>query len=335
MKERTFFSTEGMSLEEAYTTWSALFRPLWIIQPDNSAPCATIGGTFSSSVVGSMIFLQAKFSNQLNQRNSRVIAQSGLDHYMINCYEAGNFTGIFGDREFSGGPGDIRILDMARPFSKKVSTGSIVSVIVPRLMLAEIIGNRDVHGHVLKAERPLTAVLRSLIHDMAKSDFKAGWHQITMLENVLQDLFRAILLGEMEAAEYLRCGARAIRDRIIRFIEANLFDPELGVEMLVREFRLSRAHIYRILESKGGIAALIRRRRLDSAYRALLKAEVRGDHSVKRVAYEHGFSSVNHFFRAFKLQYGITPTEAMGMRGEASGLSTAALALHTHFLRGS
>jgi AraC-like DNA-binding protein len=96
---------------------------------------------------------------------------------------------------------------------------------------------------------------------------------------------------------------------IRRYIDRNLTAPELGVDMIARNFGLSRASLYRLFEPIGGVSGYIRRQRLNRAYQAITTAE-KADHRIGPMAYRLGFKNINSFNRSFRETYGKNPGEA-------------------------
>ena len=58
-----------------------------------------------------------------------------------------------------------------------------------------------------------------------------------------------------------------LRRRMLDFVELHLTSPEIGPIVLMKQFNISRAHLYRMFASEGGVARIIRERRLDRSYR--------------------------------------------------------------------
>src|SRR5690606_19490731 len=73
-----------------------------------------------------------------------------------------------------------------------------------------------------------------------------------------------------------------MRQRILDYIDSRLNDPFLGPEVIMRHFRVSRSHLYRAFEPDGGVAKIIREKRLDQAYQLLTNPTEK--RSVKDVA---------------------------------------------------
>ncbi|HKL89396.1 MAG TPA: ATP-binding protein, partial [Salinibacter sp.] len=99
----------------------------------------------------------------------------------------------------------------------------------------------------------------------------------------------------------------AFLERTRLLIEIHLDDDAFSVEALAEEMGLSRVHLYRRLRAliDRSPSELIRSIRLERA--AQLLALDAG--AISEVAYGVGFKSVSHFSRAFREQYGQSPTE--------------------------
>lgn len=94
------------------------------------------------------------------------------------------------------------------------------------------------------------------------------------------------------------------------FLEKSLSHPELSTEMVAEAFSLSRASVYRELSALGGFDRYVQRRRLEEACKELAFGDnTRG--IVGEVAQRWQFSSVQHFSREFKRQFGVPPSRAV------------------------
>ena len=99
-------------------------------------------------------------------------------------------------------------------------------------------------------------------------------------------------------------------------------------EELMREFDVSRTHLYRIFADKGGLASAIRERRLDAAFHRLRRAEAI-DISITDVALDLGFSSSAQFARAFRARFAMSPSEAR-FNADRPSSGNAVLSLQGH-----
>ncbi len=91
------------------------------------------------------------------------------------------------------------------------------------------------------------------------------------------------------------------------YVIEHMTAPELGVDSISNHFGISRTQLYRKLKAliNKPIADYIKTIRLEEALQ-LIKAQ---KHTVAEVAYQTGFSTPSNFTRAFKKQYGKSPSE--------------------------
>lgn len=96
-----------------------------------------------------------------------------------------------------------------------------------------------------------------------------------------------------------------VMDDIFRFIREHLTE-DLSLEVLEEQFYVSRYHLCREFKKLTGqtIHAYIVKSRLD-----LCKKYIEQGKPIKEVYALVGFSGYNHFFRAFKKEFGMTPKE--------------------------
>src|SRR5690625_4184332 len=90
-----------------------------------------------------------------------------------------------------------------------------------------------------------------------------------------------------------------LRQRVLRYINQNLADPELSPRSIMQHFRLSHSHLYRAFEGDLGVARIIRNKRLDLAYRTILLNKHK-PLSIKELAFKCGFSPRSQFSVFFK-----------------------------------
>ena len=99
----------------------------------------------------------------------------------------------------------------------------------------------------------------------------------------------------------------ALMERVMKYMNEHLTDPELNVEKLTEEVGISRAQLHRKLKEIAGVSAgeFIRNLRLEQAARLIEEGQI----NITQVAYSVGFNNQAHFSTVFKKHYGMSPSE--------------------------
>lgn len=98
--------------------------------------------------------------------------------------------------------------------------------------------------------------------------------------------------------------------RFKKYVEDRLFNDNLVPDRIARDLGMSRASLYRVAASLGGVTNFIRDRRLAHAQTWLRTGELPGA-SISNLALDLGFGSEATFRRQFKRKFGHSPREAM------------------------
>ena len=101
---------------------------------------------------------------------------------------------------------------------------------------------------------------------------------------------------------------------VVLYIEENLTDPQLSVNAISRELRISRGSLYsKILEITGLVPVkFISSVKLEKAVQLMEKSDMK----VAQIAYQVGFSTPNYFSKAFKEKYHMSPSEYIQCKRE-------------------
>lgn len=117
------------------------------------------------------------------------------------------------------------------------------------------------------------------------------------------------------------CLTSSIVERTRLVVQRHMASPGFGPPQLARLLAMSRSKLYRLLDGDGGVAHFINRERLGQAWRDLTAP---GEAvSVHAIANQVGFRDHSTFSRAFRREYGCSPTEARERALLAEADSTA------------
>ena len=97
-------------------------------------------------------------------------------------------------------------------------------------------------------------------------------------------------------------------EKVRQAVRRELRSPSLGPALLCRVIGTSRSALYRLLESQGGVTRYIRRQRLLESHAALCDPVC--DKSIAAIAEELCFTDASEFSRAFKREFGSSPSDA-------------------------
>jgi AraC-like DNA-binding protein len=106
------------------------------------------------------------------------------------------------------------------------------------------------------------------------------------------------------------CGvAAAHRIRILNYVEAHLYDPELSPTRVAQACRITPRYLHHLFAtSEETLGRYMLRRRLEDCARALI-AGLQPGRTVTSIAFDYGFNSPTHFGRVFRRKFGVTPRE--------------------------
>ena len=172
---------------------------------------------------------------------------------------------------------------------------------------------------------PAARMLGGMLPRIAASADEISPEDAPRLAAALSSLLIACLMGlEAQPASTRQQLEAARRARVIALVDAALGEAELSPVMLVKRSGISRSELYRCFAPIGGIARVIQQRRLRQAYRDLMRAD--GPASVSRIGEVVGFYDPSSFTRAFRREFGCTPSEVLTRRQLNSAAAAHGLA---------
>jgi AraC-like DNA-binding protein len=238
-------------------------------------------------------------------RRERVEAD-GFDHFVLSHVISGElFAGPDG-KVMTVRPGETLLMDTCEASETGADRVVMITVSLARDNLRAAVGDvQGLHGYLIGELESglLSAVLRALIEQVDHLPF--GAH--AAITRTLVDLLSVAInpFGAGARAEFYRL--EHVRfETVRRLIEANIEQPDFSIADITGATGISRAGLYRLFESCGGVARFIQMCRLQQL-RARLDNRACDQLSLAELAPKLGFSDESHASRLFKQAFGVAP----------------------------
>ena len=242
-------------------------------------------------------------------RRPRASCPSRDEVLIVQCL-AGGAKGLHGKVGYVDRPGVIAIRDHGSPVCGLFGNGSeFITVALPRS--AVVPPGHDFQRLTLSVDKPLGRLVSTMVRALVEELPAASVAEGAELSTAMSGFVRGILAGRRADEDARAAFERTRADAVRRYIEENLTDPDVTVDRLCRAVGASRATIYRIFAGEGGVRRYINKRRLRAASDELSRA-VRRRGVVAAACSHWGFRDLAHFSKAFRLEFGMTPSEAVG-----------------------
>jgi AraC-like DNA-binding protein len=319
------FSTSNLPPADQFAAW----RSSYATMVDLSGPDDCTAGFAGDQVIWDLGSLAVSHVRTAGLRFSSLaghVRRDPLDHWLISVMLEGNSRTVASSHVFDGHAGSVQIHPLGRVFEGHLTNSGMLQLFVPRDFCRGM-------AHVLEA-----AEFSTLEGGMARlfADYMASLVRcLPLLDAVdlpgLVSSTRAMILACIarspdhleEAGDSI---ANALLERARRFIEANIVAPDLGATSLQRELGISRSRLYRLFEPYGGVNHYIQHRRLLDTYARL--ADPNDRRRILEIAEERGFNDAAEFSRAFRREFGYSPSEVRAA-GKTGWPDRAAIDLNT------
>ncbi|GLQ97811.1 helix-turn-helix domain-containing protein [Dyella mobilis] len=238
-------------------------------------------------------------------RRERVEAD-GFDHFVLSHVVSGELIGGPDGKSMSIKPGESLLIDTTEPAETGADNVSLITVSLARDSVRAAVGDVEgLHGYLIGANEGglLSAMLRALVPQMPHLPFVAH----SAITRTLIDLLSVAVnpFGSGARSEFFR--VEHVRfESVRRLIEANIATPDFSIQDITRATGISRAGLYRLFESSGGVNRFIQTCRLQHL-RDRLDDRSCDQQSLAELAPTVGFADESHASRLFKQAFGIAP----------------------------
>lgn len=300
------FTTLNLPARQQLDAWRGWFD-LFDVQFD--ASCEGFEATSETWNFGKFSLGRVKAPKLLASRTAKHVRRDSIDHWNIAIGQKRTLADAGGNRSIDVPAGVPFAASLGRDVVSYRDQDERLQLYVPRDAFPDLIPAFEaVEG------RPLTnsmgALLAEFLGLLARSAPGIPQSHVPALQSAIHAMLLACIAPSPDndmigAAPVAMTRKAAIR----RIVDQKLHRSDLTPEFLCREAAMSRSQLYRLFETEGGVKAYIQRERLRRCLGEITTSIV-SKRSILSIGEEFGFADASSFSRAFKREFGLTPTEA-------------------------
>jgi AraC family transcriptional activator of tynA and feaB len=176
-------------------------------------------------------------------------------------------------------------------------------------MEARLVAYRDYLGRSVETTSGLPYIAgRMLMGTLRMSNSVEDGDRAFLASNILDIVAAAFASSLVASNEQRSRHSETLFNRIDRFINHNLNNPDLGPTFVSKSCGISERYLRQLFAMHGmTTTGAIKNKRLDHCHRILSNSAAW--RSVTEVALGTGFENVSSFNRAFKARFGVTPRQ--------------------------
>ncbi len=313
------FSTASLPIPQQLDAWRAWYDTVFDVAPATAPETPFVATNANWAVRGVTLSRVGSPANTVSRSRS-VIRRNAVDHWVVTL-SRNTVTRLHTlDTPLEVAPGTPFILSFGdQSLIERESDDERLQLILARDNFQSIAPLLDAaRGIALEptGARMLADYMQVLDQQVPTLEADCA----DRLGGAVEAMLRACLAPSVEARNAARDQVRlTLMERVRKAVAAHLRSPTLGPDTLCREAATSRSQLYRLLEPEGGVASYIQRRRLAEGF-ALL-SDIGNLMPIGRLAELLCFSDASAFSRAFRREFGLSPSDVRAM--SLSGLPPA------------
>lgn len=302
------FGTTHLRRQDQFEAWTEITGSLAANDPPGG-PKAGFEARLSGWNLGQIVLAEAAMPPSTFSRVGSHLRMDPVDQWWLSAPKSGYAIAENGIRT---GRGQCRVRALHRPFRGKHRRIEVIGVFIPRDFLPDAAAAMD-QLHEANMRPELGALLSDYLMSLQR---QLPSLQVEHLPAVLEATRAIITACAVPDPDTIVAASTAIHatqvERARQLIRRQLLSPELGVDELCRSLGVSRSSLYRSFEPLGGVMKYIRSARLLDAHQALTNsADTR---TIHEIAAERGFMDPGEFSRAFRREFGYSPSDARARR---------------------
>ena len=245
-------------------------------------------------------------------RTPRLIRGSDPDMCKIDLQLRGRAVIEQDDQQAALGPGAFSFVDLSRPCHLAGGLNGVAAVMFPRSLLPlRYRDTKQLAGSAFDPRDATSALVGLLVGKVVSSLDEHSSAAGARTGAAIFDLIIAALSVRLDRVDAIPADTRVrvLAWQVKSFIEEQLGNPALTPGQIAAAHHISLRYLHRIFEAEHTtVGSWIRSRRLDHCRRDLTDP-TRPGRPVSAIGARWGFVDATHFARAFKTEYGVTPSD--------------------------
>ena len=303
--------TTDFKQEEQFDYWREIICDEFVkLDCENIAKGDFVGELRGGVTVGNLRFSEVLSSPQLVERSKSQISKATEADFLISFQIEKRGLVRQNGREALLTPGSFALYDSTQPYTLTFNEQFHQLIVqMPKDVLSRHLMNPEQYTAIpISGQTGLGAVLRNFIFSLAKELRNVQQAPVELSENLVNMIAfsSSVMLDQIGDNSIVR---DSLKRRILQYIDNNLCNPELSNNQVAAAQNISTRYLHKLFQGESEtIHSLILNKRLEKSA-MILKDPAYAGHSIERVAYSVGFSSPAHFSRAFKKQFGQSPSD--------------------------
>ncbi|MDR7126973.1 helix-turn-helix domain-containing protein [Pseudotabrizicola sp. 4114] len=243
-------------------------------------------------------------------RERRHISKDDKEIYMVSLTTDGHGRLSQFGRQAVQAPGNIVIYDSSAPFSYGINGPVFILKIPKKVLEARLVRVRELLAVPFETSSPLCRMLAGMMVEASSiaipddQEIVAGGRIANSMIDVLVSMCEILRDDNPQVIDTARL------QKVMRFVRANLHDPDLSPDAMSSVAGMSLRSLNRAFGELGTTPMKwVWTERLAASQQALETGRVR---SVTEATFSFGFKDLAHFSRSYKKAYGKSPRTALG-----------------------
>jgi AraC-like DNA-binding protein len=314
------FATSDVPAPQQFDAWMAWFEGVFDVRPQES-PHLGFHAKSQSWQIGGCMLSRVQAPAIRVERGVVHSRRNPLDHWVITLSR--HTTSFISSRDttLSVPPGTPFVLSLADVLTSERAEDQRLQLYMSRDKFADLSPALDrARGTALHT--PLGSLLSDYLVLLEQILPGVAPDDQPRLSDAIGAMVAACLASNQDRAGTAGPQIDLVRlERVRRVVRKFLRSPALSTRLLCHSLSMSRSKLYRSMDTEGGVARYIQRQRLLEAYVLLSDQSI--NRSITAIAEELCFVDMSGFNRAFRREFGVSPSDVRAASASAPKARTA------------